>query len=574
MKESEEKIPVFTPPLEVYFVVDCPSLHIIPYHRLGARRQSVIPTTGLWEFERAPVYCPACGQGTTKTRQIPSLCLGPEGASSRNNITLTPPMPLGSIYSPSPSPDTVHSGLVPGYETTPPDKFSHLQTPPPIDDVPPPDFRPQSSCLPEPVSFIDIIDRDLEDPRPQRVASTGKPKGGGLFSLKWPGSAKGRNRQNSKDSTKAKSIISQESGGTSLPKFLSFSFSLTGKNLLMWKKDSESLVRAELEVNGGRLINLGALLPSGTDGDKSVNIRFVVEGDEWIAAVLSHNISYNRRLSLLVLHSSGLPEHSALHPLDEHAEPRCLAISPDNRYIAIGFGTKVLLLHYQHAEQQWQRILQVPEFSATSAVRFQAMSFAADSSCLVVSTQKRDMGRSEDDDTVYSSVWRCDPGANAPLRLWSCRMPTDGLSLTSIHFHPSLSLGLITGLTPTPYSLFLSPANQHLPAVPTNIHDFRIRCCCASPSPNSNILYFLDARNKIFRVDLQSQSFRQIADLHTTRGALKPQEEPAALSVTADGQLRVFWRQGPGLWCVDVRERVAPQKKNLREIWLEAVGDG
>lgn len=84
----------------------------------------------------------------------------------------------------------------------------------------------------------------------------------------------------------------------------------------------------------------------------------------------------------------------------------------------------------------------------------------------------------------------------------------------------------------------------------------------------------MDARNKVFQVNLQAQSIKLISDLNTTRGALKPQEESAALSVSADGQLRVFWRQGPGLWCVDVRERIAPQKTNLRSIWEDVVGDG
>jgi hypothetical protein len=74
-------------------------------------------------------------------------------------------------------------------------------------------------------------------------------------------------------------------------------------------------------------------------------------------------------------------------------------------------------------------------------------------------------------------------------------------------------------------------------------------------------------------VAVAAQSLRVVADLNTVRGALRPQEEPAALSVAPDGHtVRVFWRQGPGLWCVDVRERLTPQKRNLREIWLEAVG--
>jgi hypothetical protein len=218
---------------------------------------------------------------------------------------------------------------------------------------------------------------------------------------------------------------------------------LTGKNLLIWKKSSEAIVRVELESNGGgRLINLGALLPGGVGGDKCVNIRFVVEGHEWIAAILSHNVAHNtvsdvntrviagfstdqfQRLSLLVLHCSGLEEHSSLHSLDELQEPKCLAISPDNNYIAIGFGTKIMLLNYEGSDQRWLETWQVPDFSIASSVRFQALSFAADSSCLAVSTQKRDINRSDEDDKVYSCVWRCDRGANAPLRLWSCRMPT------------------------------------------------------------------------------------------------------------------------------------------------------
>lgn len=40
MKESEEKIPVYHSAHEIYFVVDCPSLHIVQLDRLGPRRDS------------------------------------------------------------------------------------------------------------------------------------------------------------------------------------------------------------------------------------------------------------------------------------------------------------------------------------------------------------------------------------------------------------------------------------------------------------------------------------------------------------------------------------------------------
>lgn len=92
------------------------------------------------------------------------------------------------------------------------------------------------------------------------------------------------------------------------------------------------------------------------------------------------------------------------------------------------------------------------------------------------------------------------------------RNTQDGQGLTSIHYHPSLSLTLVTGLTATPYRLFLSPSNQPPTTIPPTVADFRIRSCCASPpvgaSSNTNsssVLYFLDARNKIHRADLRTQ---------------------------------------------------------------------
>src|SRR5690242_14661482 len=101
-------------------------------------------------------------------------------------------------------------------------------------------------------------------------------------------------------------------------------------------------------------------------------------------------------------------------------------------------------------------------------------------------------------------------------------------------------------MTSTPYSLFLSPANQPLPQTTSKILEYRIRCSCFCPAPNSHILYFMDVQNKIYRVDLRARRLQQMADINTNRGALRPAEEHAILSATADGKLTVFWRQGPG----------------------------
>ncbi len=127
---------------------------------------------------------------------------------------------------------------------------------------------------------------------------------------------------------------------------------------------------------------------------------------------------------LLVLHESGLASHSTARILEGEQLPTCLAISPDNSYVAVGFGQRVLLLQYSGYNLQWGVTLTVPGFSNPSSVKFQACNFAPDSSSLVVSTQRTDRGRSQDDDAVYTYVWQCRLIPGDPARLWTCKMPT------------------------------------------------------------------------------------------------------------------------------------------------------
>jgi hypothetical protein len=77
------------------------------------------------------------------------------------------------------------------------------------------------------------------------------------------------------------------SGGT-LPRYLSFCFSLSGKNLILWKKDSQALVRIEVESSGSRLLDLTDMLPASNEA-RAVNIRYVAEGNDWICALITHN---------------------------------------------------------------------------------------------------------------------------------------------------------------------------------------------------------------------------------------------------------------------------------------------
>jgi hypothetical protein len=127
---------------------------------------------------------------------------------------------------------------------------------------------------------------------------------------------------------------------------------------------------------------------------------------------------------LLVLHESGLASHASLRQLDAAQPPTCLAISPDNNFVAVGLGPRVLMLQYTGFNLQWGTTLSVPDFVSAKAVKFQTVNFSQDSTSLVVSTQRNDPRRSQDDDAVYTYVWRCQPVPGDPTRLWMTKMPT------------------------------------------------------------------------------------------------------------------------------------------------------
>ncbi len=141
-----------------------------------------------------------------------------------------------------------------------------------------------------------------------------------------------------------------------------------------------------------------------------------------------------------------------------------------------------------------------------------------------------------------------------------------------MQYHPTHALGFVTGMTCTPYPLFLCPANRLLPPTPSTISEYRIRCSCFCPPPNSHLLFFMDVQNVVFRVDMWTRRLQQVADISMLRGALKPTEEHAVLAGTAYGQARVFWRQGSGLWMLDVREGRSGVKRNLSTVWQDVVG--
>jgi len=144
-----------------------------------------------------------------------------------------------------------------------------------------------------------------------------------------------------------------------------------------------------------------------------------------------------------MLHSSGLLEESTLHFINEQVDPRALAISPDNSFIAVGFGTRIHLFNYRGCHQHWQTILTVPEFTIPAEVKFQVASFSPDNTTLVVATQRYDMFRSAEDDSISTYVWQCTRQPPPPQKMGTCKMPTvRPLHPSSVSTHPQTDLTL------------------------------------------------------------------------------------------------------------------------------------
>lgn len=113
-----------------------------------------------------------------------------------------------------------------------------------------------------------------------------------------------------------------------------------------------------------------------------------------------------------------------MHFIQEQFDPRALAISPDNSFIAVGFGTRIHLFNYQGCHQQWHTILTVPDFTIPVEVKFQVVNFSSDNTTLVAATQRYDIFRSAEDDTISTYVWKCIRQPPSPQKMGSCKMPT------------------------------------------------------------------------------------------------------------------------------------------------------
>ena len=70
-----------------------------------------------------------------------------------------------------------------------------------------------------------------------------------------------------------------------LPGSLSFCFSSSGHNLVLWRKDRSTIIRIDVTNKESNKLSLAHIV-SSTEMDRSVNIRLLAEGHEWLAVVL------------------------------------------------------------------------------------------------------------------------------------------------------------------------------------------------------------------------------------------------------------------------------------------------
>ena len=101
-----------------------------------------------------------------------------------------------------------------------------------------------------------------------------------------------------------------------------------------------------------------------------------------------------------------------------------ITTSRDDKFVAVGLSNLVYLCEFNELGQIWNTILLIEGFQKPQEVRSQVGSFTTDCSQIVISTQRYDEMRSNDDDVVSTLVFPCSRNTTTPVKLASCRMPT------------------------------------------------------------------------------------------------------------------------------------------------------
>ncbi|PVH95130.1 hypothetical protein DM02DRAFT_675703 [Periconia macrospinosa] len=551
-RESEGLIPVHAEEgTEVLFVVDCPSLHIVNGDEatfLAAHRGKAIDAD-LLEWDSFQI-CPACSgkQGIFhKARRLSST-------SRDNQKGILPPLPSTETQTqvlqaplpptPVPSPQTE-------WDRPPQSRYSaawltHLSRSPSIN-------------APIPLHPEGPPGLQLQPPPTRSDSASIRSKTSSVFSFS-------RFRRGSKMKPNCETLVGGKQG-SSLPSSLNFAFSAVGTKLLLWGKNAGYVVRVEMATRRSEVLRVAVV-----DGEEGVSVKCVASGRERCVAV----VSVKQKLFLASLHADPTLIQAPLQPLPQGLHPLCIAVSRDDRIAAVGLGPEIFLCEFGQGSQVWTNTLLVYGFVSKEEVRFQVLNFSAESTSLVVSTQKIDRGmRTSEDDSVVSYVWEFQRDATTYTMLQSCKMPTDRFGLTSISYAPTISVGLITGLTDSSYPLFLLPSSTtshsslHLNAK----FSYKIRCAADAPYP-SHSTFFLNSKNQIFKADLSKRTVRLWSDLSKERKGLDVREEGAVLACPdAKGEkVYAFWKVKEELRLVEcVEGNGVVSKQNLRWLWDEVV---
>jgi hypothetical protein len=257
-----------------------------------------------------------------------------------------------------------------------------------------------------------------------------------------------------------------------------------------------------------------------------------------------------------------------VEPLPTNMRPRSLVISRSNAFIAIGYYSFVHLYSFQQTTKVWDAHIPIPDFGLEEQMRFQVLSFSADSRYLTVATQRFDKQKGKDDNSVTVRVWRCEQFPGEGTLMGYCFMPTDHIGLTSTHFDPMANKTFVGGFIDTPYPLFHSASPESLRslhgtrsgAIASSSHNtsssqpssFKMRC--SSQSPSNTYVSFITASDKVYRVNLKTQAVELLCDLSGQRGRLQPNEEAAVLGMPTDDRVYVVWKEGAKLYLVEVTD--------------------
>ncbi|KAK5661114.1 hypothetical protein OQA88_11004 [Cercophora sp. LCS_1] len=223
------------------------------------------------------------------------------------------------------------------------------------------------------------------------------------------------------------STTSQPPISANLPDHLSFCFSATGQRILFWDRGSEKIVTLDWNniSNPTVMFRSGRKLHLRSNNTTEILGRLgicLVQGGNEVVAVTLHDTTISRNqqpgYKLVCFKQDSRLE---VNLSSSNSTPIALAVSRDDRVVAVGFERKVVLYSVGTALEE---IVSFPAHSkyksdhSTGDTRIrQTLSFSLDSTLLVVATQEP-IPRDEESERTTNTR---QPGTHAVyVRVWSC----------------------------------------------------------------------------------------------------------------------------------------------------------